>query len=181
MALDDATREQMALLMEELLEKDNEKTLRLIKELKPEMNIPQIEIKDQLAAKAKEADEKYAGLETKLGNIEKTLNVIVTRGGLEKRGRTEDEIKAIEELITSKEVNNYKTAEELYDSRQGRLAASTQSGPLNRRQKLGTDLSEDKLKQLREDPINFARNEAIEALHDIRNGRVKIGPGGMPG
>lgn len=178
MALSDETKEQLAALSESLLQKDPKEFKRLIKKNYPEMSIPEIEIEEQQVAAKQELDEKYSKIETSVNEIKGTLNVLLTRQDLEKKGRSIDEIKAIEEKIKSKEAPNYAVAEKLFEY--DRLTAP----PPPRERIAGrgpAGLTEEKLKGLKEDPIGWARNEAIEAMNDIHSGKVKINPGGYAG
>lgn len=178
MALSDETREQLAALSESLLEKDPKEFKRLIKKNHPEMNIPEIDLEDLHTNTKKEMDENYSKIESKVGNIEKKLDVILTRQDLKDKGRTLDDIRAIEDKIKSKDAPNYGVAEKLFEY--DRLTAP----PPAQTQRVGrgpVGLTEDKLKTLKEDSAGFARNEAVEALNDIRSGKVKLNPGGFAG
>lgn len=178
MALSDETKEQLAALSESLLQKDPKEFKRLIKKNHPEISIPEIEIEDQQVEAKKELDEKYSKIESSVNEIKGTLNVLLTRQDLEKKGRTSDEIKAIEEKIKTKKTNDYETAEKLFEY--DKMTAPV--APASPRVDRGiAGLTEEKLKALKEDSTTWARNEAVEAINDIRSGKVKINPGGIIG
>ena len=176
MALSDETREQLAALSESLLEKDPKEFKRLIKKNHPEMNIPEIDLEDLHEKTRQEVDERVNKVESTVGEINKKLDVILTRQDLEKKGRSLDEIRAIEDKIKTKKANDYETAEKLFEY--DKLTAPAPP-PSPRVGKGVAGLTEEKLKALKEDPTSWARNEAYEAINDIRSGKVKINPGGI--
>ena len=180
MAMSEETKEQLATLAQSLLEKDPREFKRLAKKHHPELVTPELDVEDKIDETNKSWEEKYNTLEEKFKALEGKINVSRTRGDLEKKGYTNEQVAEIEELITSKKVSDYATAEELYSSRQrSKLAEPSNGRPFSPRRAQEPGLTEDKLKRLKEDPISFAKEEAMEAINDLRSGKVKLGQGGL--
>jgi hypothetical protein len=178
MPLSDETRENMANLMQSLIEKDGPAIKRLAKKHHPDLIVPEIELEDKIDEVNKGWEEKYNALEAKFKEVEGKVNVSLTRTDLKDKGYSKEQLAEIEELIKSKKVGDYATAEEFY-SMKNKLAEPSGGKPFGFQRRAEPGLSEDKLKSLKEDPISFARNEALEAINDIRSGKVRLGQGGL--
>lgn len=178
MAMSDETKEQLALLAESLLQKDPQGFKRLAKKHHPELVTPELDVEDKVNEANKSWEEKYKALEEKVTGLEGRVNVSRTRDDLVKKGYSTEQVTEIEELIKSKKVGDYATAEEYY-SMKSKLAEPSHSRPFGPQRMQQPGLTEDKLKNLKEDPISFARQEAMEAINDLRSGKVKLGQGGL--
>ena len=117
MSLEDLSfeqRDELAMLAKQLA--DNPQTrkefLRMTKQVKPEMSIPELEIEDYTNKKVTAAEERVMRLEAQLRDRD-------AREELEKRraklNRSEKEIAEIEKVMLEKGMTNHETAAEYFD------------------------------------------------------------------
>ena len=117
MSLEDLSfeqRDELAMLAKQLA--DNPQTrkefLRMTKQVKPEMSIPELEIEDYTNKKVTAAEERVMKLEAQLRDRD-------AREELEKRraklNRSEKEIAEIEKVMLEKGMTNHETAAEYFD------------------------------------------------------------------
>lgn len=143
--------------------------LRLIKQKFPEEVIPELEVEEKIAAMAKPHIDKVAELEKKLLEREVNDNINRQRAALRDQGYTEDDIKAIEKKMVEEKIPSHDTAAKYY--RMERETAAPTPAAVSMVNKIPVAH-----KDIKEAGgiKNWARNEASNAVADIKSGRVKL-------
>lgn len=144
--------------------------LRLTKKVKPELTIPELELEDYTQKAVSQSDARVQALEAKLMEKEALEQLNKRRDSLMKKGliKSEDDIQDVEKIMLEKGITNHETAAE-YHSWMKRAAEPTPSG-YNPSAVKQFDLS-----KYWKNPSNAARNEAANALNELRNPRRPIG------
>ena len=175
MSLEDLSleqRDELAMLARQLA--DNPATrkqfLRMTKQVKPEMSIPELDMEDFTNTKVSAAEERVMGLEAKLRERDAREELQKRRDSLLKKGlaRNQTDIDEIEKLMLEKGMTNHETAAEYFDWMK-QAAEPTPSG-YNPNPLKGFDLS-----KFWKDPKSAARNVAAEALGELRKNTRPIG------
>jgi hypothetical protein len=176
MSLEDLSleqRDELALLAKEM--SDNPATrkemLRLTKKLRPNMNIPELEVEDFTEKRTAKAEERVEQLEAKLRERDALEELNKRRDRLIKKGliQNESEIDEVEKIMLEKKISDHETAAEYFQWMK-QAAEPTPSGYNP------SPLKGFNLKEYWKNPTMGARNEAAAALKDIRNlGRKAIG------
>lgn len=175
MSLEDLSieqRDELALLAKEM--SDNPATrkemLRLTKKLRPNLNIPELEIEDYTEKKVSKAEERVEMLEAKLREKEALEELQKRRDRLIKKGlaQSDDDIEQIEKIMLEKKISDHETAAEYFDWMK-QAAEPTPSG-YNPSPLKGFNLSE-----YWKNPVTGARNEAAKALQELRKNTRPIG------
>lgn len=170
-SVDFSSLEGKASLLDEIMSGDlREKVLETLSEKHPDVIVPEVRLKKSL-------DGAIADLEKNiLSKVEETLkerefndSLSKQRQAVESRGY---KIEDVEKTMKDRRIGSYETAMEFLDQEK-RLAPAT---PVDHREVYGIGLPEgiDKLgKSLAHGGVNnFARDSALKALDDIRNGRM---------
>jgi len=175
MSLEDLSieqRDELALLAKEM--SDNPATrkemLRLTKKLRPNLNIPELEIEDYADKRTTKAEERVEMLEAKLREKEALEELQKRRDKLIKKGlaQSEEDIEQIEKIMLEKKISDHETAAEYFDWMK-QAAEPTPSG-YNPSPLKGFNLSE-----YWKNPTMGARNEAAKALGELRKNTRPIG------
>ena len=173
MSLEDLSfeqRDELAMLAKQLA--DNPQTrkefLRMTKQVKPEMSIPELEIEDYTNKKVTAAEERVMRLEAQLRDRD-------AREELEKRraklNRSEKEIAEIEKVMLEKGMTNHETAAEYFDW-MNQAAAPTPNSAMGYNP---SALNKFDLSKYWKNPHMGARDEASKALQELRKNTRPIG------
>jgi len=173
MSLEDLSfeqRDELAMLAKQLA--DNPQTrkefLRMTKQVKPEMSIPELEIEDYTNKKVTAAEERVMRLEAQLRDRD-------AREELEKRraklNRSEKEIAEIEKVMLEKGMTNHETAAEYFDW-MNQAAAPTPNSAMGYNP---SALNKFDLSKYWKNPQMGARDEASKALQELRKNTRPIG------
>ena len=175
MSLEDLSieqRDELALLAKEM--SDNPATrkemLRLTKKLRPNLNIPELEIEDYTEKKVSKAEERVEMLEAKLREKEALEELQKRRDRLIKKGlaQSDEDIEQIEKIMLEKKISDHETAAEYFDWMK-QAAQPTPTG-YNPSPLKGFDLN-----SYWKNPVQGARNEAAKALQELRKNTRPIG------
>jgi hypothetical protein len=144
--------------------------LKLVKQLRPDLHIAELEVEESSEKRASETDEKISKLEAKLAEKEAIENYRERRNALLKKGivQSEDEIDEVEKIMVEKKIHDHETAAEYLDWMK-RAAVPTPSGYNP------SPLKGFKLNEFWKNPVQGARNEAAAALAELRKNSRPIG------
>jgi hypothetical protein len=173
MSLEDLSfeqRDELAMLAKQLA--DNPATrkefLRMTKQVKPEMSIPELEIEDYTNKKVTAAEERVMKLEANMRDRD-------ARDELEKRrarlNRPAEEVAEIEKVMLEKGMTNHETAAEYFDWMK-QAAAPTPNSAMGYNP---SALSKFDLNKYWKNPQMGARDEAQKALQELRKNTRPIG------
>lgn len=178
MSLEDLSfeqRDEMALLVQELSRnpKTRKQLLKLTQEVRPELNIPELEIDNTLQKVRETQEEKIAALENKLREKEALDNLRNRRDSLMKKGlaKSDEEVEEIEKVMLDKKIPDHETAAEYWQwMKQSATPTGHTSLGYNPSPLKGFNLSE-----YWKNPQQGARNEAAKALAELRKNSRPIG------
>lgn len=166
------SRDELAALAQTLAENPatRKEFLRMTKKVKPDLPIPELEIEDNTARAISKSEERVQQLEAKLREKEALEALKERRQALMKKGlvTSEDDIEGVEKLMLEKGITNHETAAE-YHQWMKKAAVPTASS-YNPSPVKAFDLN-----KYWKNPNSAARNEAMNALNELRNPRRPIG------
>jgi hypothetical protein len=165
-------RDELAALAQTLAENPNTRKdfLRMTKQVKPDLPIPELEIEEYTRNTVNKAEERVQALEAKLREKDAIEELQNRRNSLMKKGliTSEDEINDVEKVMLERGITNHETAAEYHQwMKQAAVPTSTGYNPNPVRQ---FDLN-----KYWKNPIAAARNEAMNALNDLRKPQRPIG------
>lgn len=173
-SLENATGEdkELAELMRGMLKnpKTRRAALQTIKAHSPDTPIPELEVEQRVAAMAKPYIDKVAAMEKAQLENDVKGRIEKSRDSLVKQGYSDEDVAAIEKLMTEKQIPSHATAAEHY-SMSKKLA---QPAPASLRTMTNTLPIDRKLVKEAGGIKNWARNEAMKAADDIKSGRIKL-------
>ena len=161
-------RDELAQLAQTMA--DNPKTreafLRLTKEVNPDLQIPEIQIKDMTRSELDAMRKENEALQAKFKEREAVDELNKRRSSLVKKGliNSEDDIPEIEKIMMEKQIHNHETAAE-YHNWMKQAAKPTPSGYNP------SAINKFDLSAYWKNPANAARSEAAKALSEVRNPR----------
>ena len=175
MSLEDMSfeqRDQLALLMREL--SDNPATrkdvLRLTKQIKPDLVIPELEIESTTKSYVEKLEQKLMDREAKdrekdaLRDLETRRNKLMKKGLVER----EEDIAEVEKVMLEKGITNHEAAAEYWNwMKQSATPTPTGYNP--------SAVSKFDLGKYYKNPIMAARDEASKALQELRKNSRPIG------
>jgi hypothetical protein len=175
MSLEDLSleqRDELAMLAKQLA--DNPKTrkdfLRMTQQVKPELSIPELEIEKYTNDRISESDKRVMRLENELrerdirSDLEKRRNELKVKG----LAKTDSDIQEIEKIMLEKGVTNHETAAEYWDwMKQAAIPTSDSAMGYN-----PSVMSKFNLEPYFKNKVQAARNEAAQALVDLRKGKA---------
>ena len=165
-------RDELAALAQQLAENPatRKEFLRMTKKVKPDLPIPELEIEDFTSKAISKSEERVQALEAKLREKEAVEELQKRRQALLKKGlvESEDDVEQVEKLMLEKGITNHETAAE-YHEWMKKSAVPTASS-YNPSPVKGFDLN-----KYWKNPAGAARNEALNALNELRNPRRPIG------
>jgi hypothetical protein len=175
MSLEDMSfeqRDQLALLMREL--SDNPATrkevLRLTKQIKPDLVIPELEIESTTKSYVEKLEQKLMDREAKdreqdaLRDLESRRNRLMKKGLVER----EEDIEEVEKIMLEKGISNHESAAEYWQwMKQSATPTPTGYNP--------SAVSKFDLGKYYKNPQAAARDEAAKALQELRKNTRPIG------
>ena len=176
MSLEDISleqRDELALLAKQLAENPSTRKdfLRMTKKVKPDLPIPELEMQDYTEKKMSDMENRLLVSENKLREKDAREELNRRRQSLITKGLARDDadVEEIEKIMLSKNISNHETAAEYFDWMK-QAAEPTPSGYNP------SAISKFDLSKYWKNPQMGARDEAAQALKDIRNvGRKAIG------
>jgi hypothetical protein len=176
MSLEDISleqRDELALLAKQLAENPSTRKdfLRMTKKVKPDLPIPELEMQDYTEKKMSDMENRLLVSENKLREKDAREELNRRRQSLITKGlaRDDSDVEEIEKIMLSKNISNHETAAEYFDWMK-QAAEPTPSGYNP------SAISKFDLSKYWKNPQMGARDEAAQALKDIRNvGRKAIG------
>ena len=173
MSLEDLSleqRDELAMLARQLA--DNPATrkqfLRMTKQVKPEMSIPELDIEDFTNTKVSAAETRVMNLEAKMRERDAVEELNKRRARL---NRPTKEIEEIEKLMLDKGMTNHETAAEYFDW----MKQAAEPTPNSAMGYTPSALSKFDLSKYWKNPQMGARDEAAQALKDLRKNTRPIG------
>ena len=165
-------RDELAALAQTLAENPatRKQFLRMTKQVKPDLPIPELEIEESTHKAVSQAESRVQALEAKLREKEAIEELKNRRESLMKKGliKSEDDIEGVEKLMLEKGITNHETAAEYHQWM--KQAAVPTASSYNPSPVKGFDLN-----KYWKNPNQAARNEALNALNELRNPRRPIG------
>jgi hypothetical protein len=165
-------RDELAQLAQTLAENPDTRKefLRMTKRVKPDLPIPELDIEDYTNKAVNKSEERVQALEAKLRERDAVEELQKRRNSLMKKGliSNESEIDDVEKIMLERGINNHETAAE-YHAWMKQAAVPTSSG-----------YNPSAVKQFNlgaywKNPSAAARNEAMNALNDLRKPQRPIG------
>ena len=173
MSLEDLSleqRDELAMLARQLA--DNPATrkqfLRMTKQVKPEMSIPELDMEDFTNTKVSAAETRVMNLEAKMRERDAVEELNKRRARL---NRPTKEIEEIEKLMLDKGMTNHETAAEYFDW----MRQAAEPTPNSAMGYTPSALSKFDLSKYWKNPQMGARDEAAQALKDLRKNTRPIG------
>ena len=165
-------RDELAALAQQLAENPATRKdfLRMTKKVKPDLPIPELEIEETTTRAVSKAEERVQALEAKLREKEAIEELQKRREQLVKKGlvKSEDDVEAVEKLMLEKGITNHETAAEYHEwMRQAAVPTASSYNP--------SPVKAFDLNKYWKNPNQAARNEALNALNELRNPRRPIG------
>ena len=165
-------RDELAALAQTLAEHPatRKEFLRMTKKVKPDLPIPELEIEDSTTRAVSKAEERVQALEAKLREKEAVEELNYRREQLLKKGliKSEDDVPAVEKIMLEKGITNHETAAEYHEwMRQAAVPTASTYNP--------SPVKGFNLDKYWKNPNQAARNEALNALNELRNPRRPIG------
>jgi hypothetical protein len=165
-------RDELAALAQTLAENPDTRKdfLRMTKRVKPDLPIPELDIEDYTNRAVDKSEQRVQALEAKLRERDAVEELQKRRSSLMKKGliSNESEIDDVEKIMLERGINNHETAAE-YHAWMKQAAVPTSSG-----------YNPSAVKQFNlgaywKNPSAAARNEAMNALNDLRKPQRPIG------
>lgn len=165
-------RDELAALSQMLAENPETRKdfLRMTKKVKPDLPIPELEMEDYTRKAVSQSEERVQQLEAKLRERDAVEELQKRRNALMKKGliQSESEIEEVEKIMLDKKIHDHETAAQ-YHAWMKQAAIPTSSG-YNPSPVKQFDLS-----RYWKNPVGAARNEAMNALNDLRRPNRPIG------
>lgn len=165
-------RDELAALAQQLAE--NPKTrrdfLRMTKQVKPDLPIPELDIEDYTNRAVSKSDERVQALEAKLAEKDAQTELDRRRQSLMKKGLidSEDDVGEVEKIMLERGITNHETAAEYHQwMKQAATPTPSSYNP--------STISKFDLSNYWKNPVTAARNEAAKALNDLRKRNRPIG------
>ena len=148
--------------------KTREDFLRLTQRVKPDMQIPEIQIKDMTRNELAQMRQENEALQAKFRERDAVDDLNKRRASLVKKGlvASEEDIPEVEKIMMEKKIHDHETAADYLNWM--RQAAKPTSSGYNPNAMNKFDLS-----AYWKNPANAARNEASKALAELRNPRSR--------
>jgi hypothetical protein len=165
-------RDELAALAQQLAENPSTRKefLRMTKKVKPDLPIPELEIEESTNKALSLAEQRVQSLENKLREKDALDDLQRRRNAIKAKGlvSTEDDIKEVEKIMLDRGITNHETAAE-YHQWMKQSATPTPSG-YNPQIIQKMDLN-----KYWKNPVTAARNEAVNALQELRRPNRPIG------
>jgi hypothetical protein len=165
-------RDELAALAQQLA--DNPATrkdfLRMTKKVKPDLPIPELDMEDYTYNAVNKSEQRVQALEAKLRERDAIEELQKRRQSLMKKGliSSEDEVKDVEKIMLERGITNHETAAEFHQwMKQAAVPTSSGYNP--------SAVKQFDLNKYWKNPVNAARDEAANALRDLRKPQRPIG------
>jgi len=165
-------RDELAALAQSLA--DNPATrkefLRMTKKVKPDLLIPELEIEENTQRAVSKAEERVMQLEAKLRERDAVEELQKRRQALVKKGlvSSEDEVKDVEKIMLEQGITSHETAAQYHQwMKQAAVPTSSGYNP--------SAVKKFDLNKYWKNPASAARDEAMNALNDLRKPSRPIG------
>jgi len=165
-------RDELAALAQQLA--DNPATrkdfLRMTKKVKPDLPIPELDMEDYTHNAVNKSEQRVQALEAKLRERDAIEELQKRRNSLMKKGliSSEDEVKDVEKIMLERGITNHETAAEFHQwMKQAAVPTSSGYNP--------SAVKQFDLNKYWKNPVNAARDEAANALRDLRKPQRPIG------
>ena len=165
-------RDELAALAQTLAENPETRKdfLRMTKRVKPDLPIPELDIEDYTHKAVSKSEERVQALEAKLREKEALEELQNRRQSLMKKGliANESEVGDVEKIMLERGITNHETAAEYHQwMKQAAVPTSTGYNP--------SAVKQFDLNKYWKNPAAAARNEAMNALNDLRKPQRPIG------
>jgi len=165
-------RDELAQLAQTLAENPDTRKdfLRMTKRVKPDLPIPELDIEDYTNRAVNRSEDRVQALEAKLRERDAVEELQNRRQSLMKKGliANESEINDVEKIMLERGITNHETAAEYHQwMKQAAVPTSTGYNP--------SAVKQFDLNKYWKNPAAAARNEAMNALNDLRKPQRPIG------
>ena len=165
-------RDELAALAQTLAEDPETRKdfLRMTKRVKPDLPIPKLDIEDYTHRAVSRSEDRVQALEAKLREKEAIEELQKRRQSLMKKGliSNESEVGDVEKIMLERGITNHETAAEYHQwMKQAAVPTSTGYNP--------SAVKQFDLNKYWKNPVAAARNEAMNALNDLRKPQRPIG------
>jgi hypothetical protein len=163
-------RDELALLVKKMSDdpKIRPKFLGLVREINPDMPIPELDIEAKTNNAVLRAEQRVNELENKLREKDAVQDLEARRNRLIKRGLSEQDIPEVEKIMIDKGITNHEAAADYWEwMRQAATPTSATGGYQP------NPLAKFNLKPFWKNHVTAARDEASRALTDLRKGNVR--------
>jgi len=165
-------RDELAALAQTLAENPDTRKdfLRMTKRVKPDLPIPELDIEDYTHRAVSRSEDRVQALEAKLREKEAVEELQKRRQSLMKKGliANESEVGDVEKIMLERGITNHETAAEYHQwMKQAAVPTSTGYNP--------SAVKQFDLNKYWKNPAAAARNEAMNALNDLRKPQRPIG------
>jgi hypothetical protein len=165
-------RDELAALAQTLAENPETRKdfLRMTKRVKPDLPIPELDIEDYTHKAVSRSEDRVQALEAKLREKEALEELQNRRQSLMKKGliANESEVGDVEKIMLERGITNHETAAEYHQwMKQAAVPTSTGYNP--------SAVKQFDLNKYWKNPAAAARNEAMNALNDLRKPQRPIG------
>jgi hypothetical protein len=165
-------RDELAALAQTLAENPETRKdfLRMTKRVKPDLPIPELDIEDYTQKAVSRSEDRVQALEAKLREKEAIEELQKRRQSLMKKGLISDESEVgdVEKIMLERGITNHETAAEYHQwMKQAAVPTSSGYNP--------SAVKQFDLNKYWKNPAAAARNEAMNALNDLRKPQRPIG------
>ena len=165
-------RDELAQLAQTLAENPDTRKdfLRMTKKVKPDLPIPELDIEDYTNRAVNRSEDRVQALEAKLRECDAVEELQKRRQSLMRKGliANESEVNDVEKIMLERGITNHETAAEYHQwMKQAAVPTSTGYNP--------SAVKQFDLNKYWKNPAAAARNEAMNALNDLRKPQRPIG------
>ena len=165
-------RDELAALAQTLAENPDTRKdfLRMTRKVKPDLPIPELDIEDYTHTAVSRSEDRVQALEAKLREKEAIEELNSRRQSLMKKGliSNESEVGDVEKIMLERGITNHETAAEYHQwMKQAAVPTSSGYNP--------SAVKQFDLNKYWNNPAAAARNEAMNALNDLRKPQRPIG------
>lgn len=165
-------RDELAALAQTLAENPDTRKdfLRMTKKVKPDLPIPELDIEDYTHRAVSRSEDRVQALEAKLREKEALEELQNRHQSLMKKGliSNESEVSDVEKIMLERGITNHETAAEYHQwMKQAAVPTSSGYNP--------SAVKQFDLNKYWKNPVSAARNEAMNALNDLRKPQRPIG------
>ena len=165
-------RDELAALSQMLAENPETRKdfLRMTKKVKPDLPIPELEMEDYTRKAVSQSEQRVQELEAKMRERDAVEELQKRRNNLLKKGliQSESDIEEVEKIMLDKKIHDHETAAQ-YHAWMKQAAIPTSSGYNP------SPVKQFDLNRYWKNPVGAARNEALNALNDLRKPNRPIG------